>query len=69
MDKISHREGSVVLGVDTHLDRHVGALLDALGRRVDSGSFPASAAGYRELHAWAEGHGPIAVAGIEGTGS
>lgn len=69
MDKISHREGSVVLGVDTHLDQHVAVLLDALGRRIDSGSFPASAAGYRELHAWAEDHGPIAVAGIEGTGS
>lgn len=69
MDKIPHRDEGLVLGVDTHLDRHVAVLLDPLGRRVDSGSFPASAAGYRELLAWAEGHGPIAVAGIEGTGS
>ncbi len=69
MDKIPHRDESLVLGVDTHLEEHVAALLDPLGRCIDSSSFPATRAGYRELLAWAEEHGPIAVAGIEGTGS
>ena len=36
-------------GVDTHLDTHVAAALDPLGRLVGTESFDADAAGYKAL--------------------
>ena len=36
-------------GVDTHKDVHVAAALDELGRLLGTGSFPTTAAGYRQL--------------------
>jgi Transposase len=62
-------DGEVVLGVDTHAEQHVAALLTAVGAVVATVSFPATAAGYRALLAWARGHGPVRRAGVEGTGS
>jgi transposase len=62
-------DGEVVLGVDTHADVHVAALLTAVGGLVATASFAATAAGYRALLTWARRHGPVARAGVEGTGS
>jgi len=59
----------IILGVDTHEDEHVAALVDELGRLHATRSFPATARGYRELLAWACEHGPVCRAGVEGTGS
>jgi transposase len=59
----------VVLGVDTHLDVHVGVALDHLGRRLGALSLPTSVKGYEELLSWAEGLGPLRCAGVEGTSS
>jgi transposase len=59
----------VILGVDTHADVHVAALLTAVGVLAATASFAATAAGYRTLLAWARGHGPVRRAGVEGTGS
>src|ERR1700694_961208 len=56
-------------GVDTHLDSHVAAALDALGGLLGVESFPATPAGYRSLVAWMGGFGPVARVGVEGTGS
>jgi transposase len=56
-------------GVDTHLDQHVAAALDGAGALLGVESFPATAAGYRELHEWLAGFGEIAAVGVEGTGS
>jgi hypothetical protein len=61
--------GEVILGVDTHADVHVAALLSAVGGLVATASFAATAAGYRALLTWARGHGPVRTAGVEGTGS
>lgn len=58
----------VVLGVDTHQRTHHAALIDTRGRCLDDREFPASAAGYDELMAWAASHGPLAAAGVESTG-
>lgn len=58
-----------VLGGDTHKDEHVAAVVTALGLLAATASFPATAAGYEELHAWAEKYGVVRRAGIEGTGS
>ncbi|GAA3594909.1 hypothetical protein GCM10022295_90240 [Streptomyces osmaniensis] len=59
----------VVLGVDTHKDVHVAAVLDHLGRLRSSGEFPATAAGYRHLLDWAPRCGTVLRAGVECTGS
>jgi transposase len=56
-------------GVDTHLDVHVAAALDARGALIETKSFPATAAGYRALHRWLRGFGEIGRVGVEGTGS
>jgi transposase len=56
-------------GVDTHLDTHVAAALDPLGRLVGTESFSADAAGYKDLFAWLEGFGEVTKIGIEGTSS
>src|SRR5664280_375299 len=56
-------------GVDTHLDTHVAAALDPLGRLVGTESFDADAAGYKALLAWLESFGQVTKIGVEGTGS
>jgi transposase len=61
--------GAVIVGVDTHEREHVAALLDELGRLLETRSFPANARGYRQLLSWACGHGRLIRAGVEGTGS
>ncbi|MEU9485134.1 transposase [Streptomyces decoyicus] len=61
--------GEVVLGVDTHRDTHVAAVLSLVGTVTGTEEFPATAAGYRELLKWARGMGTVRRAGVEGTGS
>ena len=56
-------------GVDTHLDVNVAAALDAIGGLLAVAEFPATLAGHRELLGWLAGLGPVARAGVEGTGS
>ena len=56
-------------GVDTHLDKHVAAALDPLGRLVGTESFNADAGGYKALLAWLEEFGQVTKVGVEGTGS
>ena len=56
--------------MDAHLDVHVAVAPDRLGRRLDAVSVPADARGYGALvRRWAEGLGPVACAGVEGTSS
>jgi transposase len=59
----------VILGVDTHKNVHVAAVVSVLGQLLCTQAFTATAAGYRELLDWARGFGPLARAGVEGTGS
>lgn len=59
----------VVLGVDTHKDIHVAAVLTTLGAVLDSETFPTTAVGYRRLLAWARRFGTVQQAGVECTGS
>lgn len=59
----------IVLGVDTHKDLHVAAVLTTLGVLLATRTFPATAAGYRQLLAWARGFGSVRRAGVECTGS
>ena len=60
---------AVTLGIDTHADTHVAAVIDPLGRHLGQASFDTTLTGFEALLAWATAYGPIAVAGIEGTGA
>ena len=62
-------EVRVTVGVDTHIDQHVGVALDQFGRRLGTRSVPTTPAGFATLLAWAAGFGVIERIGIEGTGS
>lgn len=59
----------VTLGVDTHADSHVAAVIDPLGRHLGQASFDTTVAGFKALLAWASGFGMITLAGVEGTGA
>ncbi|MFF4234141.1 transposase [Streptomyces sp. NPDC001820] len=61
--------GEVVLGVDTHRDAHVAAAVSSPGAVIGTETFPATAAGYRQLLEWASRLGTVCRAGVEGTGS
>ena len=56
-------------GVDTHADVHVAAAVDHVGRVLGTASFPVCEQGYADLLGWLRGHGGLARAGVEGTGS
>ena len=60
---------AVTGGVDTHLDVHVAAALDAIGGLLGVESFEASVAGNDKLLGWLQAFGPVARVGVEGTGS
>ncbi len=64
-----HQPGEVVGGVDTHLDIHVAAVIDHVGRILATESFPATPPGYRRLLAWMRRHGQLRQVGVEGTGA
>jgi transposase len=56
-------------GVDTHLDAHVAAALDANGGVLGVASFPTTTAGFVALHAWLCTFGSPFQVGVEGTGA
>ena len=55
-------------GVDTHLEVHVAAALDASGALLGVESFPATTRGYRDLHGWLISFGEVAASGLRGPG-
>ena len=59
----------LVVGVDTHKDVHVAAVLDRLGRRLAIRDFPATDAGNAQMARWLDSLGTVTDAGVEGTGS
>lgn len=59
----------VVLGVDTHKDFHVAAVISALGALRGTHRFPTTVSGYRQMLSWANQFGTVSRAGVEGTGS
>lgn len=69
MEEIGEDLSTIVLGVDTHLDVHVGVVVDQLGRVRGSRSIPVTSDGYADLLNWARGMGSLARAGLEGTGT
>jgi len=62
-------QNEVVLGVDTHLDVNVGAVISHTGKFLGTFAVETSARGHLELVAWARSLGCIRRAGVEGTGT
>ena len=61
--------GEVILGVDTHKELHVAAVVSLHGALLGSQSFPTTAEGYQAMLQWATTLGRVARAGVEGTHS
>ena len=64
MATMTDTRGDVVVGVDTHEQEHVAALLDERGRLLASGAFPAHERGFKQLLAWARSYGQVREAGV-----
>jgi transposase len=64
-----NEDQDVTVGVDTHKDVHVAAVLDRAGRLLATRSFPTTTRGYAQLATWAESFGTVSKVGMEGTGS
>jgi transposase len=69
MTTVAGEHGAVTVGVDTHSEAHVAAVLSGIGRLLGSRQFPATPSGHAELLRWAGRYGKIAGCGVEGTGS
>lgn len=67
--KTKLEEIEVILGVDTHLDVHVGAVISEAGNLLGTRSVSTSSAGYCDLFRWACTFGKLNRAGVEGTGT
>lgn len=65
------RESSetVIPGVDTHLDVHVGTVISQAGKLPGTHIIQTNQAGYLELLDWARSLGILKRAGIGGTGT
>ena len=59
----------VVGGIDTHLDVHVAAAVDANGGVLGVRSFPTTPAGCHALSLWLGSFGELERVGVEGTGT
>jgi transposase len=69
MTTLADGQGRVTVGIDTHGEVHVAAVLDERGRLLGTESFPTTSKGHRQLERWALGFGVIDAVGIEGTGA
>ncbi len=61
-------QDEVILGFDTHLDTHVGAMISGTGKLLGTQSVSADTTGYLNLLTWANSFGRLHRAGVEGTG-
>ncbi|WP_433200209.1 IS110 family transposase [Dactylosporangium sp. CS-047395] len=68
---VSHdpHAAEVILGVDTHKDVHVAAVVTTMGALAGTRTFPMTTSGYQQLLRWARTFGPVRRAGVECTGS
>ncbi|MEM5318642.1 hypothetical protein [Paraburkholderia sp. JHI869] len=61
-------QNEVILGVDTHLDTHVGAVISGAGRLLGTLSVTTDTAGYLDLLTWANSFGQLCRAGVSVAG-
>jgi transposase len=69
MTTIADEPCRVTVGIDTHGEVHVAAVLDEQGRLLGTEAFPTTSQGHQRLERWARGFGIIDATGIEGTGA
>jgi transposase len=69
MNSMTSAAGAVTGGVDAHTDTHDAAALDERGRLLGARTFATTPDGNRALLAWLASFGPVAVIGVESTGS
>jgi transposase len=69
MSTIAEPTTRVTVGIDTHGEVHVAAVLDERGRLLATESFPTTARSHSWLERWALRFGMIDAIGIEGTGA
>lgn len=62
-------EIAVIGGIDTHTDVHQAAVIDSVGRHLDTRPFETNEAGYARLLAWLRAQGEVIAVGMEGTGA
>ncbi|MFC8492935.1 transposase [Streptomyces sp. NPDC057235] len=62
-------EIAVIGGIDTHTDVHQAAVIDSVGRHLDTQPFETNLAGYEQLLAWLRAQGEVIAVGMEGTGA
>ncbi|MGU5760176.1 IS110 family transposase [Aeromonas hydrophila] len=65
----SRNKAEVILGVDTHLDTHVGVSLNAQGHQQGCLIVTTNIRGYERLLTWANSFGCLEKASVEGTGT
>ena len=66
---MNQKLNDVILGVDTHLDVHVGAVINCSGSLLGTRSISVTNQGYQDLLEWAQSFGSLQSVGIEGTGT
>jgi transposase len=69
LDRVPQPGRSVTVGVDTHGDVHVAAVVDEVGRILGTIRVEADRPGYRQLVRFAEGYGAVHRVGVEETGA
>ncbi|MEU7865066.1 IS110 family transposase [Nonomuraea sp. NPDC049141] len=68
-ERSADEQAEVILGVDTHKDFHVAAVITVVGTLLECRKFPTTMAGYWDLLEWARSFGHVHRAGVECTGS
>lgn len=69
MTTIAEDRARVTVGIDTHGEVHVAAVLDERGRLLATESFATTSGGHRRLERWAVQFGAVEAFGVEGTGA
>ncbi|WP_336947553.1 IS110 family transposase [Asaia sp. HN010] len=64
-----HLVSTIIIGVDTHKDKHVAVALDGQETTLGCRAIKADTGGYLDLEQWALNLGKIKAFGVEGTGS
>jgi len=62
-------QNEIILGVDTHLDKHVGVVINGYGKYLGNISIETNSSGYQKLLKWLQSFGILQRAGVEGTGT
>jgi transposase len=63
------QQSEIILGVDTHLDKHVAVLISDTGKYLATLSIDTTITGYQSLLTWSKSFGHVHRAGVEGTGT